>query len=57
MVKIRIIMNIPYPLNESISVQVLEGKHCQCLSLPFLNIIDGREILDAWQNDKIKTKS
>ena len=56
MVKIKIIMSILYLLNESISVQILVGKHFQCLSLPFLNIVDDGEILDARQHDKIKKK-
>ena len=56
MVKIKIIMSIPYPLNESISVQILVGKHCQCPSVPFLNIVDDGEILDAWQHGKITYK-
>ena len=56
MVKIKIIMSIPYPLNESISVKIFVGKHCQCPFLPFLNILDDGEILDAWQHDKIKNK-
>ena len=47
MVKIKIIMSISYLLNESISVQILVGKHFQCLSLLFLNIVDDGEILDA----------